>query len=66
LASTGVINVLLIVIVSIYTLATNFQNIPEGISMVESGAVEVVSAGHSPITSGLAYHGVLLCISVHL
>lgn len=58
LAISGTINILLIIVISIYTLVTNFQYIPDGIALVESGNSGLLSAGNGPISAGLAYHGI--------
>lgn len=55
---SGIVNIALILIVTIYTLAGNWQHIPDGVRLIERGLAEVTRGGSdNPVLGGVAYIG---------
>jgi len=59
MAYSGIINIVMILVVTIYTLATNWQHIPDGIRLAASGLSGVERGGFTgiPMLEGPAYMG---------
>lgn len=59
MAYSGIMNIVMILVVTIYTLATNWQHIPEGIRLAASGLSGVARGGFTgiPMLEGPAYMG---------